>query len=572
MTSPIVVVGTEAAVVQVARGAAGPPGPQGPSGTGGSGGVIVPVALTGDDSDDGLGSAALALGAAAQAQAQAVAQAAGAAAGIYAPLASPALTGTPTAPTASPLTDDTQIATTAYVDSAVAAIPIASAPTTNSPAPTLTLGLIDDPDDPTNYAGVRNSPSSATPGTYGSATQAPSITVDRFGCISSVVADTVTPAWSSVTSIPPVLTTDNIPLAAAYALSFGDDWDEPIPSAANPLGSQPGVTPGTYGDASDIPVLAVDSYGRVTAASTVPAAGGSYPAAATVYAAQAGTYTISAAPVGTTLCRIGGWGSGGGGGSGACQTSGLAGSGGGGGAGAMYNEVTLPVASLVFPLTVTSPLGGAGGGGKGTTASAGNGGTHGGQATVTDGNGKQLFIADGSHSLSSGGQGGQLAGNSTGGSPQTSSASGAFLSYGSAGVGGTNGAAGTTNNNGYGNGASISLGAAGGSSGGGVSTTPAAFAGGTGIVGPYTQGSQTGATAGTLGGGNAGAPPANYDGALLPGAGGGGGGSSITGNGGSGSNGGSYGAGGGGGGACLTGSTSGAGGNGGPGVVVVQFV
>jgi hypothetical protein len=38
-----------------------------------------------------------------------------------APLASPALTGTPTAPTAAALTDDTQLATTAYTDSAVAA-------------------------------------------------------------------------------------------------------------------------------------------------------------------------------------------------------------------------------------------------------------------------------------------------------------------------------------------------------------------------------------------------------------------------------------------------------------------
>ena|ERR1700720_4722994 len=36
-----------------------------------------------------------------------------------APLASPALTGVPTAPTAAPLTDDTQLATTAYADSAV---------------------------------------------------------------------------------------------------------------------------------------------------------------------------------------------------------------------------------------------------------------------------------------------------------------------------------------------------------------------------------------------------------------------------------------------------------------------
>jgi len=37
-----------------------------------------------------------------------------------APLASPALTGTPTAPTASPLTNNTQVATTAYADAAVA--------------------------------------------------------------------------------------------------------------------------------------------------------------------------------------------------------------------------------------------------------------------------------------------------------------------------------------------------------------------------------------------------------------------------------------------------------------------
>jgi Glycosyl hydrolase family 26 len=39
---------------------------------------------------------------------------------LLAPKASPALTGTPTAPTAAPLTDDTQVATTGYADAAVA--------------------------------------------------------------------------------------------------------------------------------------------------------------------------------------------------------------------------------------------------------------------------------------------------------------------------------------------------------------------------------------------------------------------------------------------------------------------
>jgi hypothetical protein len=70
-----------------------------------------------------------------------------------APLASPALTGTPTAPTATALTDSTQVATTAYADSAVAVettraeaaevlkAPLASPALTGSPtAPTQTTG------------------------------------------------------------------------------------------------------------------------------------------------------------------------------------------------------------------------------------------------------------------------------------------------------------------------------------------------------------------------------------------------------------------------------------------------
>ncbi len=51
------------------------------------------------------------------------------AASIYAPLASPALTGTPTAPTANVGTNSTQIATTAFVTTAVANL-IDSAPGT----------------------------------------------------------------------------------------------------------------------------------------------------------------------------------------------------------------------------------------------------------------------------------------------------------------------------------------------------------------------------------------------------------------------------------------------------------
>ena len=72
---------------------------------------------------------------------------------LLAPKASPALTGTPTAPTAAALTDDTQIATTAYADSAVGVetsraetaeallAPLASPALTGTPtAPTQTAG------------------------------------------------------------------------------------------------------------------------------------------------------------------------------------------------------------------------------------------------------------------------------------------------------------------------------------------------------------------------------------------------------------------------------------------------
>lgn len=78
---------------------------------------------------------------------------AGAAEALLAPKASPALTGTPTAPTAAPLTATTQLATTAYADSAVGVeagraaaaealrAPLASPALTGSPtAPTQTTG------------------------------------------------------------------------------------------------------------------------------------------------------------------------------------------------------------------------------------------------------------------------------------------------------------------------------------------------------------------------------------------------------------------------------------------------
>ncbi len=63
---------------------------------------------------------------------------------VYAPLASPAFTGTPTAPTATAGTNSTQVATTAYVDSAVSSL-VNSAPTTLDTLNELAAALGNDP-------------------------------------------------------------------------------------------------------------------------------------------------------------------------------------------------------------------------------------------------------------------------------------------------------------------------------------------------------------------------------------------------------------------------------------------
>lgn len=70
-----------------------------------------------------------------------------------APLASPTFTGTPTAPTASALTDSTQVATTAYADSAVA-VETARAETAEAlKAPLASPGLTGSPTAPTQTSG-----------------------------------------------------------------------------------------------------------------------------------------------------------------------------------------------------------------------------------------------------------------------------------------------------------------------------------------------------------------------------------------------------------------------------------
>lgn len=89
----------------------------------------------------------------------------------YAPLASPAITGTPTAPTATPLTASTQLATTAYADSATAVEAARAATAEALKAPLASPTFTGSPAAPTPTAGDSSTRLSTT--AYGTAAFAP---------------------------------------------------------------------------------------------------------------------------------------------------------------------------------------------------------------------------------------------------------------------------------------------------------------------------------------------------------------------------------------------------------------
>lgn len=121
--------------------------------------------------------------------------------------------------------------------------------------------------------------SGVTAGAYGSGTVVPVVTVDAYGRITSASTTTVTPAWASITGKPTTLAgygiTDAVPAARAILPGAGV-----LINGSNLVGQtlggadvtvsleNSGVTAGTYGSASTVPVLTVDAYGRVTSATT----------------------------------------------------------------------------------------------------------------------------------------------------------------------------------------------------------------------------------------------------------------------------------------------------------------
>ena len=157
----------------------------------------------------------------------------------YAPLASPALTGTPTAPTATAGDNSTQIATTAFVASAISGITGAMVfKGTVGTGGTAGTSL------PTTGVKVGDTYKVASAGTY--ASQAAKVG-DLF------IATATTPTWAYVPSGDDAAVTS---ITAGTGLTGGT-----ITTTGTIALDTSGVTAGTYQG------ITVDSYGRVTSAS-----------------------------------------------------------------------------------------------------------------------------------------------------------------------------------------------------------------------------------------------------------------------------------------------------------------
>ena len=166
----------------------------------------------------------------------------------YAPLASPALTGTPTAPTANAGTNTTQIATTAFVTNAISGITGAMVfKGTIGTGGTAGTAL------PTSNVKVGDTYKIITAGTY--AGQAAKVG-DLF------IASATTPTWAYVPSGDDTDVTQVTAGAGLNTIGPDSSTDGGSITTSGTLNlTKTAVTPGTYQG------ITVDKYGRVTGAS-----------------------------------------------------------------------------------------------------------------------------------------------------------------------------------------------------------------------------------------------------------------------------------------------------------------
>lgn len=200
---------------------------------------------------------------------------------LYAPLASPALTGTPTAPTQIAGTNNTTLATTAFVATALGSYqttagmasyaPLASPTFTGTPAaPTAIAGTNTTQLATTAFvvtalssyqttAGMSSYAPLASP-TFTGTPQAPTAANGTNTTQLATTAFVANATASLLSNIPALAINTTGSTSGTFAGAARADHQHVLPTS--------GVTAGSYGSASTVPAITVDTFGRVTAASS----------------------------------------------------------------------------------------------------------------------------------------------------------------------------------------------------------------------------------------------------------------------------------------------------------------